>query len=181
MLDDFDKDLTAAIYALGSLDANERRDFARTLETSPAQQSMVEDWQIRLAPLDSSAGFVEPDPADWHGIARRLGIVTSGTRTAREQAGAWIRLGPGVEIKHLQVDPVSAARTALLRLQPGSVATAHLHDQTEHCIVLEGDVTMDGHLLTKGDFHIAPAGTMHSAVRSQGGCLLFLRWEPLTN
>ena len=175
---DSDTDLSAAIYALGALEGEERSAFLRQLEANELLQAEVARWQNRLASLDLATETAEPDRADWEMIARRLGFTTSGTRTVHEQAGAWVRLEPGVEIKYLQVDPVSAARTALLRIEPGRKASGHTHDQTEHCVVLEGDVTLDDHRLTKGDLHIAPAGTVHSAVRSEGGCLLLLQWEP---
>jgi len=175
---DSDADLSAAIYALGALEGEERRAFLRQLEANELLRAEVERWQNRLASLNPCTETAEPDPTDWEMIARRLGFTTTGTRSAHERAGAWVRLEPGVEIKYLQVDPVSAARTALLRIQPGRKASGHAHDQTEHCIVLEGDVTLDDHRLTKGDLHIAPAGTVHSAVHSEGGCLLLLQWEP---
>jgi quercetin dioxygenase-like cupin family protein len=175
---DNDPDLSAAVYALGALEGEERSAFLRRLEASEALQAELDYWRQRLAPLEPCTETAEPDASQWAAIARRLGFVTTGTRSARERTGIWVPYEPGVEIKYLRVDPVSAARTALLRVRPGSTCGSHAHDQTEHCVVLDGEVTLDDHRLTKGDLHIAPAGTVHSTIHSEGGCLLLLQWEP---
>ena len=170
-------DMSAAEYALGTLEGDERDAFLQRLAASEALQAEVERWHHYLTALEGDVA-IAPDPDDWTAIAGRLGFDTKGTRTAREQAGAWIPFEPKVEIKFLQVDPITEARTALLRMEPDSVSAAHPHDQEEHCIVLDGEVTLDDHHLSKGDLHIAPSGTQHSAIYSKGGCLLLLRWEP---
>jgi len=180
MPEDNDTDVRAAVFALGLLEGEERAAFLRELENSENLQDEVELWQTRLAQLEIGRDALEPDPADWAMITQRLGFSSSGTRTAREREGVWIAYEPGIEIKYLQVDPTSAARTALLRMQAGAVASSHPHDQTEHCLVIEGDVTLDDHDLVKGDLHVAPVGTVHGSVRTKGGCLLLLRWDPNT-
>ena len=177
---DGDHDLSAAAYALGALEGEERSAFLRKLEASEALQEEVQLWQNRLAQLESFTEMVEPDASDWHAVSRQLGFTTSGTRSIHEHEAIWIHFEPGVDIKYLQVDPVSAARTALLRMEPGCSVSSHPHDQTEHCVVLQGDVTLDQHRLSRGDLHIAPAGTLHSEIHSEGGCLLLLHWEPKT-
>jgi len=175
---DNDPDVSAAVFALGVLEGEERAAFLRALESDENLQAEVELWQMRLAQLETRRDEMEPDGAEWNMIARRLGFSTTGTRSIREREGIWISCEPGIDIKYLQVDPASAARTALLRMAPGSVLTSHPHDQTECCVVIEGDVTLDEHRLGKGDLHVAPAGTVHRAVSTNGGCLLLLRWDP---
>jgi quercetin dioxygenase-like cupin family protein len=174
---DTDPDLSAAIYALGAIEGEERSAFLRKLEANETLRAELELWQNRLAALERGTETVEPQASNWAAIAHRLGFPTAGTRSALERAGVWIRCEPGVEIKYMQVDPSTAARTALLRMRPGSTSGSHHHDQTAHCVVLDGEVMIDDHRLTKGDLHIAPAGTLHSTIRSEGGCLLLLRWE----
>ena len=90
-------------------------------------------------------------------------------------AGAgWQELAPGVEMKILFED--TTARSWMLRLQPGSQLPPHEHDEgQEECLVLEGDVWLDDQHFGPGDYQLAQRGTWHGRVRSDGGCLLFLR------
>ena len=55
-----DLDLVAAEYALGLLDADEKRDFVRRLQREPLAVAAVADWQERLAPLTSTLAPIEP-------------------------------------------------------------------------------------------------------------------------
>jgi anti-sigma factor ChrR (cupin superfamily) len=90
-------------------------------------------------------------------------------------AGAgWQAFAPGVEMKVLFED--GAARSWMVRMQPGSSLLAHEHDEgQEECLVLEGDVWLDDRQYGPGDYQLALRGTWHGRVRSDGGCLLFLR------
>jgi quercetin dioxygenase-like cupin family protein len=90
-------------------------------------------------------------------------------------AGAgWRVLAPGVEMKVLFED--NAARSWMVRLQPGSELPPHEHDEgQEECLVLQGDVWLDDRQYGPGDYQIAQRGTWHGRVRTDGGCLLFLR------
>ena len=86
----------------------------------------------------------------------------------------WQVLAPGVEMKVLFED--AAARSWMVRLQPGSSLPSHEHDEgDEECLVLEGDVWLDDQHYGPGDYQLAQKGTWHGRVRSDGGCVLFLR------
>jgi quercetin dioxygenase-like cupin family protein len=86
----------------------------------------------------------------------------------------WRALAPGVEMKILFED--AAARSWMVRLQPGSELPPHEHDEgQEECLVLGGDVWLDDKQYGPGDYQIAQRGTWHGRVRSDGGCVLFLR------
>jgi quercetin dioxygenase-like cupin family protein len=86
----------------------------------------------------------------------------------------WKVLAPGVQMKVLFED--SAARSWMVRLQPGSELPPHEHDEgQEECLVLEGDVWLDDRKYGPGDYQLAQRGTWHGRVRSEHGCLLFLR------
>jgi anti-sigma factor ChrR (cupin superfamily) len=86
----------------------------------------------------------------------------------------WQVLAPGVEMKVLFED--QTARSWMVRLQAGSELPPHEHDEgQEECLVLEGDVWLDDRQYGPGDYQIAQRGTWHGRVRSDGGCLLFLR------
>ena len=95
--------------------------------------------------------------------------------TIRATDGGWSEVLPGVAFKRLRED--AATRSYLLRLAPGASVPSHAHTLDEECVVLEGDVWLDGLHASAGDFHIARGGTRHGEIRTEGGCLLFLRGE----
>jgi quercetin dioxygenase-like cupin family protein len=86
----------------------------------------------------------------------------------------WRKSGPGIEIKVLNDDGHSAAW--LVRLAAGATLPAHDHDAgAEECLVLEGRVWLNGVNYGPGDWQLAARGSSHGPVRSDEGCLLFLR------
>ncbi len=87
--------------------------------------------------------------------------------------GEWTRLLKGVELKLLRQDEQS--RSYLLRMTPGARVPPHEHPLDEECLVLEGDVTLNGVLCRAGDYHLAQQGKPHDWLTSETGCLLFIR------
>jgi anti-sigma factor ChrR (cupin superfamily) len=113
-------------------------------------------------------------------VLERLGAAESGPAEVRPGfidvlAGAgWQVLAPGVAMKILFDD--GTARSWMVRLEPGSELPPHEHDEgQEECLVLEGDIWLDDRQYGPGDYQLAQQGTWHGRVRSDGGCLLFLR------
>jgi quercetin dioxygenase-like cupin family protein len=90
-------------------------------------------------------------------------------------AGVWQKLAPGVAIKVLREDEQS--RSLLLRMAPAAELPAHDHDLEEECLVLEGEVRLGDLRLRAGDYHLALRGIPHGVVRSEPGCLLFIRGQ----
>lgn len=90
-------------------------------------------------------------------------------------AGRWHKVMPGVSMKVLRED--ATTRSYLLRLAAGASLPPHTHAHDEECMVLEGDVWLDGLHAGAGDFHLAHRGRPHGEVRTEEGCLLFLRGE----
>lgn len=95
--------------------------------------------------------------------------------TIRATEGGWSEVLPGVAVKMLRED--AATRSYLLRLAPGASVPPHAHTLDEECVVLEGDVWLEGLHASAGDFHVARGGSRHGEIRTDGGCLLFLRGE----
>lgn len=93
--------------------------------------------------------------------------------TIRTDEGRWLRRGPGVEIKILHESAHSSS--VLYRLAPGGILPPHGHIGEEECIVLSGSATIGDQLVQAGDFHLAGAGTDHTAITSITGALLFVR------
>lgn len=99
----------------------------------------------------------------------------------RAEEGEWEPLQPGVKVKRLYVDPDTQAVTALWRLDPGAAVDAHVHDQDEECLVLEGDLQVGGELLQPGDYLLGQRGSAHPPVVSPSGALLLIRSEDYRN
>ena len=59
----------------------------------------------------------------------------------------------------------------MIRMEPGTETTPHIHEMREEYLILEGDlVEPDGTVLVPGDFVIYEPGTEHSS-RTVNGCL----------
>lgn len=96
-------------------------------------------------------------------------------RTRRSSEGRWWTVEDGIRVKTLHVDTRTGARSFLMAIAPGATYPAHPHHYDEECIVLEGDVRIGDECLEAGDYHLAPAGSMHGTLTSRNGALLFLR------
>lgn len=97
-----------------------------------------------------------------------------GTRTVRADEGDWLAFAPGVTIKLLRVDAEADRMTALMHMQPGSTWPGHRHQQTEECLVLEGELLIGRHRLLTGELHVAPAGTEHAHICAPAGALMLV-------
>jgi anti-sigma-K factor RskA len=65
-------DRLAADYVMGTLRGPARRRFESLLPAHPALRAAVGDWQRRLAVLSADVVPVEPSPAVWRQVQRRL-------------------------------------------------------------------------------------------------------------
>lgn len=95
--------------------------------------------------------------------------------TVRNAEGIWVALLPGIEMKLLRED--ANTRSYLLRMAAGARLSGHDHIHEEECMVLEGDVWLGNIHAHAGDYHLARSHVPHGGVRSDGGCLLFLRGQ----
>lgn len=87
----------AAEYVVGVLDASARREVERRMAEDPGFAAEVAAWEERLTPLVAAVPPIEPPPAVWRAIARRLGLGQSETASARsslwESLSFWRTLG----------------------------------------------------------------------------------------
>lgn len=94
--------------------------------------------------------------------------------TVRTTDGTWIPIAPKIAVKHLQDD--GTMQSFLLRLDPGGRLPAHDHRYADElCVVVEGSVRLGDVEVSRGDFHLAFAGSSHGELVSDAGCILFLR------
>jgi len=147
----------------------------------PQDPDSVLDADITDALVDGLAP-VELSTAQRDRIrARILNLVTatlpSGMVTVRAHEGVWRDLAPGVQIKVLHEDPLVNTMSYFVRMEPGARVPVHTHTQEEHCLVLEGEVSIGEHVMHSGDWHVARPGSSHADFWSKTGCLLFIRSE----
>jgi len=83
--------------------------------------------------------------------------------------------GPVLEGVHqldLSYDRKTGYGAYMIRMEPGTETTAHVHTLREEYFILEGDVVeSDGTVLGPGDYVIYEPGTEHNS-RTVKGCLL---------
>lgn len=95
--------------------------------------------------------------------------------TVRSDEGEWREELAGVHVKRLFVDRERGTVTSLFKLQPGTRVPEHFHSGAEECLVLEGDVCAnDDTRLGPGDYHCAPAGSVHQQLTTVHGALLLI-------
>lgn len=121
---------------------------------------------------------VEPKPTREQAMRARLAqrIASPGDEdflTVHRHEGEWRTVAPRVSEKRL-VD-AGGIYACLLRLEAGATLAPHDHPTPEECVVLEGEVWLGGVLCRAGDFHRAPQGRRHGEIRTDSGCLLYLR------
>ncbi len=101
----------------------------------------------------------------------------SGSRVVAAQAGTWVDLFPGVQIKALRVDRPLRSQTSLWQLAPGACLPEHDHSAEEECLVVAGAVEWSGDTYSAGDYLLVRAGFHHTEIRSAGGATLLIRGE----
>lgn len=140
------------------------------------------------AALAAALAPIAPDARRTSALRDRLMARASASRAAegrlinvRREEGEWRALARGACVKTLCEGP--RGRSVLVRLDPGGVLPPHRHHEHEECVVLEGEAELGAHderiRVSRGDYHLAPAGSRHGRVRSRSGALLYLRGTPI--
>jgi len=108
-------------------------------------------------------------------IANEQAGESTGFEILRHEEGVWFEAAPGAKIKILHTEQGTGLLAYLVRLQPGFEMHGHDHPFDEECLMLEGDLTLGTLTLQAGDFHYAPKGVYHGALRSESGALAYIR------
>lgn len=106
-------------------------------------------------------------------LFRRVRAPVADYLFVHSHQGEWVTLLQGVDLKLLREE--GGMRSFLLRMAPGACIPPHEHPLDEESLVLEGEVTVNGVLCRRGDYHFAPSGKPHDGVTSDTGCLMFIR------
>lgn len=83
-----DRDLRAAEYVLGTLDAEERAAFELERTVDPGAEAARHAWERRLRPLVQAVPAIRPGPEVWARIAAALPSGGAGRGGPQDDAGA---------------------------------------------------------------------------------------------
>jgi anti-sigma factor ChrR (cupin superfamily) len=86
----------------------------------------------------------------------------------------WKTFLPKAEMKVVFDDGVTMSW--LIRLAPGGSLPPHSHDDgPEECVMIEGELEVNGVRYHAGDYSVALQGSKHDVVRTDTGALFYLR------
>jgi quercetin dioxygenase-like cupin family protein len=182
----------AALHAVGALEGEEAKRFARLLAENEEARRELASFSGNLQALAHSlpAG-PQPSPelkqrilsAAEHAKTRRhldaqlkklAPAATGGFGFLRQAADSgWLPLPvPGAFVKLLSYDEENEYATVLGKLEPGARYPAHKHTYPEDIYMLEGDLHIGEEVIRAGDFHHAHASARHGVNWSENGCVL---------
>ncbi|MEO8605930.1 MAG: cupin domain-containing protein, partial [bacterium] len=171
----------AALYVLGGLTPDEMADIERRLADGDARyHAEVAACRAVANDLAYAAVPVSPPPQARARVLARIAaaadapgvIEQDGFRFVLGSRLAWgSGVAPGIEYKLLRRDAVNGRRTGLIRMAPGAVFPKHRHPETEEVLVLEGDLLINGVLMSAGDYCTAEGDSVHDGVVSPSGCV----------
>jgi anti-sigma factor ChrR (cupin superfamily) len=158
------------LYVLGALSPEERAAMDQARRFDPVLDQKVREAEESMAPL-SLAESVEPPPAElWNRIEAELDADMPSMQGRFAEAfgdGDWQKLTDGIEFK-----PLWNAQTILLRAAPGACLPTHVHDNTEHLLMLAGDLMIGTRSFGPGDYIRSFSGEDAIPHRSIHGCIV---------
>jgi predicted ChrR family anti-sigma factor len=178
---------TASLYALGALSQWEARAFEEHLaEGCEECAAELQSFEETTRSLDFAAPEATPPAGlkekllslvadnNGHAPAPALHALPAQLLTLRAGEGQWQEAGKGVLVKPLFTDPQTRMVTTLVKMEPGTRIPLHRHRGVEQCYVIQGDFHADNKQLGAGDFHVAPAGSVHEPVFTVDGALVLI-------
>lgn len=145
--------------------------------------TMVDDPGPAGDQSDTSASVNSDGDLRWQQIEARIAaLVAARPRlTITKDSAVWLSIGPKVLKRQLYVDANAGWESYFLKLEPGAEIPPHSHASVEECLVLSGEIAVDGDIAREGDLHIAFTGHDHGMLTSRDGALLYIRGplEPL--
>lgn len=139
---------------------------------------------LGLAPtLATALSPIEPDAAQdarLRGkLLARVARSAAANRpfvTTRVHDGEWVTLAPGVQQRHLHAD--DAAQSSLLQWRADAACSLPATGQAHECLVLQGEVHVNGHTLHAQDYLLCPPQeNEHDPLRLQARAGTRLYWR----
>jgi len=101
----------------------------------------------------------------------------AGTLMSRLADMPWQDAGSGFWMKPVFDDEKAGLRTLLMKVDPGTVAEPHAHDELEQIFVLDGDFYDEENTYSTGDFAVRAPGALHTG-GTRNGALVLLIYSP---
>jgi anti-sigma factor ChrR (cupin superfamily) len=101
-------------------------------------------------------------------------VTTNSLVTSVMRDSPWTTLNKKIQVKIVFEDDRTISW--LLKMLPGGLLAPHDHaDGVEECMVLEGELSINGVQFKAGDYQVAHPGSIHHQVATEKGALLFLK------
>lgn len=104
-----------------------------------------------------------------------------GLRIERADPERWVSaepfgFPPGPEcIVYDDGTSIAGHMTILGRFAPGFVEPRHVHEDIDHwCVIVAGEMHLEGQVLRPGDYFHAPVGVPHGPLTYPVGCTVFV-------
>lgn len=170
-----------ALYALGALSEEERETFEEFVAEGHIDMQEVRSHLESFTAVCEEVAETMPSPRK----ALKEKILNAALGDAAPSAprqmfvhaheGEWKDVGiPGISLKILYTDPKINRTTVLVRIAAGAAYPMHRHVGVEECLVVEGDLVVDGTTLLAGDFTVSFPDKIHLDTHSEAGCLLLI-------
>ena len=169
----------ALLYLTGQMTSEEAAAFVRELAAASAEErDTFAQWSDTAALLAlASVPAHKAPPSAREAIMQQAGITAAKPAPVDDytylmDSEGWVPSPePGVRIKPLFTNAKGGHRVFLLEIQPGIHLPEHPHVGYEECLILRGDLVNEGHRLGPGDYVRAAAGTHHTHLFSETGCV----------
>lgn len=111
-------------------------------------------------------------------VAGTMARPDAGSLVARPAASDWqAHDASGFSYKTLFEDPHLGLRTILMKVEAGTVASPHSHDNLEQVYVLEGEFYDEYRTYGPGDFIVRAPGAIHTGGSKSGALVLLIYSE----
>lgn len=98
----------------------------------------------------------------------------AGTLVSRLADKPWQNVASGFWLKTVFEDREAGMRTLLMKVDAGTEADRHAHDELEQIYVLEGDFYDEENTYSAGDFLVRAPGAMHTGGTRNGALVLLV-------
>jgi anti-sigma factor ChrR (cupin superfamily) len=146
-------------YALGALDAGDRRDFDAHLRGCVSCGGELTAFRGVLEAWKGEPPAVAPDP---HLREELLDLADAPSTPLDLDRYEWVEHGPGVKVHVVKEDPARGMRACLAWGRAGSRMPRHRHGGVENILVLSGRLRDERGVYGPGEVCRSASGSVHT-------------------